>query len=1266
MTHKSVFLLLGMFLSLAGFGQSAYIHQEFIWNVQTWSSPDASIIQHIPYADDISLDENNVPVFSKKIALEEGQEVHITKQPFTLSSPVTDPLEIAYFKGLPVPLGKAEIRIHYVQERENHFALILFPACEQDANQTFYKLDQITFQYQIQSAPKKAMKKGVSWKVESALRQGTWAKVFVENDGVYGLGFDYVQQLGIGAADADVNAIRMYGYPGGLLPEENANTQYDDLEEIAIKVEDKNNNGRFDAGDRILFYGQNPNALSYDPGADKYIRQIHYYSTVSAYFITVGAPGGKRITYTPSSNDAPTYTTSSFDEHVHIEEEKENLIQSGRVWLGQEFDRETKFSYTINLPGQVIGEPISLTTNASARSEFSSNLQANINGQNVSNLSLPKVSLSSYSDTYACPAVSVTADFQATSPFNLQLNYVKSTSSSIAWLNYYALTYRRNLNTQTQLVFRDSKSLGEITRFDLQGQPEVWDVTDPLNIMQQTIVPNGANNYFIRKTDDLLAFASFQPNATLQPVSFQKVGNQNIHGEKDIEYLIVAHPDFIPAAEQLAEFHRTESGLSVLVTTPEKIYNEFNSGIADLSAIRNCARFLYENAIPSKKLKYLLLFGDASYDFKNIKPNNSNYVPTFQTANSTSPVNSFCSDDYFVMLDESEGGSILQGGLDAGVGRLPVQTPASAMAMVNKIKHYYSNKTLGDWRNNIALFADDEDGNAHLGDAESYSALIDDQKEVYNLKKVYADAYRQETIGNGQRYPDVTDEFNKAFGRGNLIINYSGHGGEVQLGHEKFLDVSMIKSFANSDNMPLFITATCEFSRYDDPARQSAGELTLLNEKGGAIALLTTVRLVYQYPNKILNQNFYNQNVFDFAPGNAPALGDIVRETKNHPSTPRSSNTRSFTLLGDPALKLAYPKHRVATTSINGKSINQADTITALSPVELKGQVQDHSQTRLSGFNGTVYVTYYGSKQTVTTLSNDESSPETQFEAYNSIIFKGTATVKNGEFTINFITPRDLPIQGGKGKISYYAENGVEDAQGFDKIEMSPEISQQAVADDEGPKIRVFMNDSNFVFGGITDENPSIFALVYDTSGINTTGIGIGRDITGELNANSQEQFVLNDYYTSAKDDFRSGIIEYPLSDLPEGRHSIKVKVWDVHNNSAIGTTEFIVAKSAKLAIQNLMNFPNPFVDYTTFSFEHNQQGKSLEVEVKIYDRNGTYVTSLSANVENAGSKFQELTWDGRRATGPKVTSGVYLFKIHVRTADGQELEESQRIVYIR
>lgn len=1265
-----IMLPVALFISLSGFSQSGHINASFSWKEMVVTAVDSQKIL-VPYTENTSGNQlQQVPYFMEKISLNLHEEIEMEPNGFVLFEDLDPERYSDYLQQLEISAGPIQPQIQYQTEKKQRYALIFIPVMEKEGNGSVRKVIHATYKWKVVPAKKTAQlnKRGVNWKLQSQLKDGDWIKVNLLESGMYRLTIPQIEGYGLSVAGQDVSKIRMYGYGGGMLPEDNALTVYDDLEEMAIEVRDKNSNGILDGDDDVIFFAYGPHQLKHLDSSNYFV-QINYYSNQSAVFMTVGNPGGKRIQSQNSAGNAPSYTTQTFDEIIHQEEERVNIIKSGKEWFGFEFGRVNfEHTLTFNLIDQATSEPVILNTNAIARSNTFSNLRAFVNNQQVHQHNFGTVDIMRYEAQYATFPGIQSSTFNASGTVSLRLLYSRPNDASRAWLNFAEIIYRRNLSHNGQILFRDHKSIGQsFTRYNMGNTGNVvWEVSNPHEVKRINLQQESGSEYFVANSSSgLIEYAAVRNESYKTVHSGGRVANQNIHGERNVEYVIVSHPDFKEEAERLASFHQTQNGLKALVVTPDQVYNEFSSGTQDISAIRNMMRYFYENALPGSEPKYLLLFGDASYDYKNILPNNTNFVPTFESLNSVSPVGSYCSDDFFGLLDEDEGGIVdTQGLLDIGIGRFPVQTATKAKNMVDKIIRYHSPEGLGDWRNTVVMLSDDEDGNIHLHDAMLFSNVIEANHQEYNVRKIMADAYKQVTVGNGQRYPDVIKEIDRAFNDGALIVNYSGHGGEVQLGAEKFVDIPQINSWKGGAKLPLFITATCEFTRFDDPVRQSAGELVMLNPQGGGIGLLTTVRLVYSWPNRNLNHAFYNQNVFDYSTNEFPALGDILRKTKN--SIKIDVNNRSFVLIGDPAMHLAYPKYNVQTTAINQTPIgSHTDTLMALSKVVIEGEIQDYNNQLFQNFNGTIYTTVFASKQKVTTLQNDPGSPEYTFEAYNSIVYKGKASVQNGLFQVEFVLPRDLPFEIGDAKISFYAENGTDDANGYEFFKMSPEIDPNATPDFAPPQIRLFMNDTNFVRGGITNENPDIFALVFDESGINTTGLGIGRDITAVLDENTQNAIILNQYYDADLDNYQSGSIRYPLNALSPGLHTLRVKVWDIHNNSAQASTEFLVAPSISFAIQNLMNYPNPFHSSTTFSFEHNKTGEDLDIEIRIYDLNGKLVKTINEKVQHAGSKVNTIDWDPYQGGVSLVGPGTYLFKLIVKDQYGNQAEGSSRIVYL-
>jgi hypothetical protein len=737
--------------------------------------------------------------------------------------------------------------------------------------------------------------------------------------------------------------------------------------------------------------------------------------------------------------------------------------------------------------------------------------------------------------------------------------------------------------------------------------------------------------------------------------------------------IIITHPLFRKHAEKLADLHFRNSGLISLIVTPEQIYNEFSGGTQDISAIRNFARMKFiSQSSTQHPLKYLLLFGDGSFENRTMPPRNPNFIPTYQSQVSNIIVSSFTSDDFYGLLENGEGEA--DGTEDIGIGRLPVSDTAQAGLLVRKIEKYLDPSNTGDWKNIICITADDEDGNAHMADAEGLSKLLNDSVPSFNVDKIYLDAFRQVTTANGQTYPEVNAAINARINSGCLIYNYVGHGSETGFAHERVMKPEDIKSWINGTRLPLFITATCEFSRFDDidiniitremSGKTSAGEMVLLNENGGAIALMSTTRVVYSAPNYFLNRNIYDAAFDRDNEGNSMRLGDIIRIAKNNSGS--GPNKRNFSLLGDPALRLAYPWHgQVVTDSINHVSvISGSDSLKALSRVTISGHIEDNTGMALNNFNGVVTPVVYEKPSSVRTLAND-GGQTIKFNLLNNIIFSGKTTAKNGRFQFSFIVPRDIDYTFGNGKISYYAFNAEKDMGGYYSDIIVGGFASTDVVDTTGPVIRLFMNDTLFRSGGITDRNPRMLAIIEDAGGINTTGSGIGHDLTAWIDNNQNSSIVLNTYFENDFDNYKIGRIIYDMSDLKTGSHSIRLKAWDNFNNSSEETIHFIVETDGKFILTNLMNYPNPAVEETKITAEHNRPDKELEISISIYDGTGRLVRILKTTEYSTGYQLSPIIWDGNNSGGIRVEKGIYPYKVTVRKEDGEKAIASGRIIIL-
>ncbi|MDG2263841.1 MAG: type IX secretion system sortase PorU, partial [Flavobacteriales bacterium] len=612
-------------------------------------------------------------------------------------------------------------------------------------------------------------------------------------------------------------------------------------------------------------------------------------------------------------------------------------------------------------------------------------------------------------------------------------------------------------------------------------------------------------------------------------------------------------------AQRIADYHIENSGLTAKVVNLDEIYNEFSSGSRDITGIRDFIKHVYElNSTPDDQLKYVCFFGDASYDYKDRIIGNNNIVPVYLATKSYDLAYSYVTDDFFGMLEESEGTMSGAHTMEIATGRIPVSTQQQAKDVVDKILRDYNVDSFGDWRNTITLVADDIDAPSDETIQPGVEIIADDikaNKPIFNINKIYADAYVQQNSSGGERYPDVKEAITRAIESGTLVFDYFGHGGEDGFAAERFLDIPQVKGFKNENTLPLFITITCEFSRFDNPIRISAGENVFWNTTGGAASMISTTRLVFISVGQEFNKRLMS-TLLEFNDEDLTIAESLVKTKNNY------TQIQKFFIyyFGDPVKKLAIPKPNIKITKMNGVDITQSiDTLKALSKVSFEGVVTDNLNAVLTDFNGSLSTTVFDKPIDKSTLDNDNSGNVEIFDSQESKLFRGLATVENGNFNFEFIVPRDVKIAYGKGKLSFYATNEVLDKAGYNTDVIVGGINENAPEDTLGPEIQLFMNDESFLDGANTNASPNLIAKLFDLSGINTSVTAVDHDIVGILDGDESNPIILNDFYQTELDDFTRGKVVYRLRDLSVGPHTLKLKACDTYNNSSEAMLNFVV-----------------------------------------------------------------------------------------------------------
>jgi len=1123
----------------------------------------------------------------------------------------------------------------------------------------------------------------------SVLTNGQWYRFYIDKSGVFQLTKSFLSGLGINTNGLDPRTIKLYGNGGRMLPLVNSENYPFDVVENAVKFVGEED-GSFDNSDFILFYGEGP--TTYNEESDT---NINLYADKTYYYVNISSGNGKRIQAMPAIDAAADIQIDTFQDYQFYEVDEYNLAKLGRRWFGDKFDIENQRVYDFQFPNLVVDEPVSFRIGVGAVSEVGTTMGITVNGNVVSNLTLNPISSGSILGSAATFNQSLN---MASDAITVTLDYNNNGNPSAdGYLDYINIEATRGLIYEgDQLVFKNRSTnttpgIAEYILSNASNVREIWDVSDRFNISNTVNSGNQSTITFKAQSGQERTYLAFSNSDFFQPKKDARssVANQNLKGSifnnsqgefEDIDYIILSPTQFLSQAERLAQINRDQYNLNVKVVDLETIYTEFSTGSQDIAAIRNFVKYVYDNAsTPSKRLKYLCLFGDGSYDYKDRVRNNTNLVPAWYSKNSFSLTNSFVSDDFFVMLDEDEGSMDNGDRMDVAVGRILVEDVQRAKEMVDKINAYYQPEAYGSWRNNVLLISDDVDVQWEKilqETTDGIATTIQQEKPFMNVVKIHTDAFEQESSAAGDRYPKVNKAVKDAIEVGALVVNYFGHGGEDGLAKERIFDKNDAQDINNVCKFNMFVTVTCEYTKFDDPNRDTAGEFTFWNKNGGAISLITTTRQIFVTVGVSYNE-VLDDYLFAFGSNDYPAIGEVLRLTKTDNNIAGLTQKRLVFLIGDPAMKLAFAQPDIRLTRVNDVDITQPiDALKALSYTKMSGEVVDVNGNLLSNYNGILTATVFDKPIDRQTLGNDGTTDSSgliimDFTTLGEVVFKGQATVESGQFEFDFIVPRDIGIPVGNGKVSFYAQtsNPFSDQAGSNFDIKIGGINENAAEDNIGPVINLFMNDENFVSGGITNESPNLLVKLQDENGINTAS-GIGHDISAIIDGDETNPIVLNDYYQANVDDYSNGNLSYPFRDLEPGLHSLTIKAWDVYNNSSTSEIQFMVFdKDEELVINNVLNYPNPFVSYTEFWFNHNSV-EPLDVSVQIFTISGKLVRTLNGQT-TGGSKAvsslsKDIVWDGRDDFGDKIGKGVYVYKLKVKSNRlNKQVEKIQKLVIL-
>ncbi len=1115
---------------------------------------------------------------------------------------------------------------------------------------------------------------------DSHWANGSWYRFNIDKTGVYKLTKSFLKDLGIDVTTLDPRQIRIFGNGGKVMPLLNSVPYPEDITELAIEVVGEQD-GVFNDDDYILFY-----AVSDKEWSDDYDSNLNFYTNSTDYYIKIDGQNGKRISTYQEPQAAAGSIYNDYLDRKFYEKDKSIFTYLGR----KAFDEPLTLSdntknINFKFDRLVTAKPVHYKIKA-AVDKAPASLRVLINNQTD-----VQINFSNYGTYQLGTDASRSGDISVSGDevnFNLIFNNNNLFDAHLylEYINVWA--YCRLQGTGKQYRFfnpqADGNGVGAYQFENAKDITRIWDITDPYN---PAVFVNSQNNFQIKFNRNVRKyFVAIDQNDFYKPIKPDeniKQKNQNLHKEvfyhtggfADLDYLIVT-PEFLhDEAEKFADLHR-DNGLNVYVADLQKIYKEFGNGQTDIAAIRNFIKYIYNNAsAPDQRIKFVMMFGDASNDYKNLIPDylltdgqKTNIVPIYESINSFDLVNSVASDDFFVMMDDNEGTLTNSNqNPDIAIGRLVIRNTEDAEVFYQKYKRYIKETSKSNWRSFITLWADDADpGNGwekeFTVNTDTIANRITRIHPEFNLVKIYQDAYRQVQTPGGPRYPEAKRDLINQFEKGTLILAYIGHGNEVTLAHEHMLVVDDVLNLHNFDRLPLVTTMTCEFAKFDNPTRNSAAEMMMWNPDGGALEMVSTTRSMYSSNAKNMNTDFY-QALLGLSFGlNGQIIknpAEALRKAKVYTSSGYGKFNIAF--LGDPGFDLGFAAPKIKLTSVNNKP---TDTLSALQHVIVKGEIQDASGNLIDNFNGIINPIVFDKYRQAHTFDNDNNGLNLNFEKLGPKIFQGKADVINGKFQFEFIVPKDINLAYGKGRISFYAYNQSYEKIGYDETIIIGGVDGDAADDNKPPLIKAFMNDTNFVSGGITDENPYLILELEDEHGINTIG-GIGHDITAYIDDNQMQTFVLNDFYETERNTYQKGKVKYRLYNLSPGWHTLTAKAWDVYNNSAETTISFQVVNNDEIKLDKVLNYPNPFVNYTEFWFNHNHPFEDLDVMIQVYTISGKLVWQHRQNVLTTGYLSREITWDGRDNFGNKLAKGVYVYKLTIRTINGKTAQKIEKLVIL-
>jgi len=1082
-----------------------------------------------------------------------------------------------------------------------------------------------------------------------------WYKISTYGDRIVKITGAELRNAGLELNDLSSDSLHLFNGGGEHLPVNNSEPR-PELEEVAIKVYD-GGDGIFDASDYFVFFAEGVDRWDYPPAdSPEYIQNP--YTDINCYWLAISGgfgTSGLRITATDGAPvGTPDTIVTRTEFYVRSEENKmlyinnNNHVEDYFAWYWSD---QIKDSFYVSLPNAVLLSPASIKLRSQA-------LDTNgAVGLTVNNMPATKISSQK-------PEFVFETAFLTPAGLNKFVYSQGSNYNAPPYFDYCEIIYTGNLEPYSNTLDASFKGLFGIAEFvvsdDFSDTPTILDITDPVRPVMVNNFSQSAGEIIFQMSFGaadraryyMCDASKFYSGAVIERFS-EPLLTENL---SQTDLIIITPERFVSQLEGYSQYRESQSGIEVKIVALENIIDQFSYGLYDPAAIRDYLRFAYMN-FPEPAPGAVLLVGDASYDYEdNLSTGTANYLPPFihELDNTAADDNYVYFGDYGLLDGDS---SYYDGdyGYDMMISRWPVRTSTELGTIIDKVRSYEASTNFGTWRTTITLVADDE-----YGDGGRYEGLIhtsqttmleqDHLPPAFRRNKIYCWEY---PFNSERAKPDVNEAIVKSLNEGTLLINYVGHGNPETWAHERiFLKAVEVPQLTNADRLSLFFAASCSIGFFDDPGREGMAEELLRMSAGGAIGVVAATRLVYAGDNGALNRQ-----VFDILFGSDDLsicqslfIAKTIRQYSSGYITQRL-NDRKFTFLGDPMLQLGTPHYDLSFT-------DYPDMIRALDTHYVAGEVVDRATGNHVHLNGSADIFVHDSELLTKHLGVNDQGQVVDSLIYTKngpIVYKGSVEITDGYFDFSFMAPLDIGYGGEGARIFAYAVSDEFDGFGLaDSIPVSSEIT--ATDDSTGPSIVYSFGDrNNFIPGDrISPGEPLVLALT-DSSGINLTG-GSGHGITLIIDNIMENVINLTDLFQYDAGSFKSGEIRYENTGLEPGRHSFKIKAWDNANNSSTAEFDFVIAESEQFMITDVLNYPNPMEENTTFSFS--LVFPASKVSLEIFTVSGKRIFNFEDNAVPA-DYHEFYTWDGRDADGDRVATGVYIYKVTAFSMNNDDVVES-------